>query len=813
MGNVYSLSDRKFKLDPFILGNKGKNLCDITRMNIPVPPGFILTTDVWKSLKEEKFLSEDIKLLVEKFILKIEKQTLKKFGNSKSPLFLSARSSSRYSMPGILDTVLDIGINDKIVKSLEQKIGKRAAYDSYRRLIQMYASVVYDIPVENFLNILDKSSNDNEERIVEKFKKKFKEETGEEFPQDVRNQLFESIRAIFLSWDSKGAKSYRNYNAISEDVGTAVIVQQMVFGNAKDSGSGVYFTRSPNSGDRSAVIEYIEKVQGEDVVGGFGRCVNASQDFDFKKQLTKIGRKLERHYQKPQDIEFTIENGKLWILQTRGLKYTGAAALKIASDMLEEKIVTESEASRLIQSEQISQVTQNTIDPNFTQKPFSTGIPASPGTESGILSFDQGTGKSLDDAIFFANHIDPNDLNTIYKSKGIVTTLGGAASHMAIIMRAAAKAGVVGASSIEIDSKAKLIRNDLGEIIKEGEAVSIDGSTGNIFKGKVPIQRARVLDEELREIIKIRHKYLGTSPWSAAVYKVDRKYQRRTFYKKIRKLLDESKWKSPKTRTIEILNTLFPPNEILAGVICSPEDVDKIRKAMISVIESGNINLPRTCHYPEKLSNAPWAYGPDKKSDVDKFLTGDFPGKYGGFREWVKDKTLEAVIVSNEPKGKLVPKYEKEHFVFTVSVLESSPVKILVSINPCTYHLRSFERVRKADVIMAEGVVNAESPNGIGVIRLHINGRVISYGDFEKKPGKFFDSKYKIRMIRGVVDKVFNVWWKPPIALPHMMSALDDAMGLSVLEGQGRVRNGKLIWCKVYGAKGYEEKEKVKNGN
>ncbi|MDD3648454.1 MAG: PEP/pyruvate-binding domain-containing protein [Candidatus Dojkabacteria bacterium] len=432
-----SLSDKSSKLDPFLLGNKGRNLCDLKRMNIQVPPGFIITTQSWKQFKKDKKISKEVNKSIFSHLNLLEKETGRTFGDTKNPLVVSTRSSSRYSMPGILDTILNVGINEEIVESLAKEVGEFTAYDSYRRLIQMFGTSISDIAPHVFGEIVNDKQADHKlsikeiKKLIDEFKRLFKDTTGGDFPQDPFVQLQTAIEAIFNSWDKRGARMYRKYNAIPEDIGTAAVVEQMVFGNATKSGSGVYFTRNPNDGSQKPFTEYLDEIQGEDIVGGT-HSARKSSNLGSKKltdELKSIGQKLEKHYQKPQDIEFTVEHDHLWVLQTRELRMTGMAALNVASDMLREGILTENEAVRLIKDHHVKQVTQAQISSDINYTPFAEGIPASPGAANGKISLSNKS-ENLKDSIYITNHIDPNDLETIYKSNGIITTLGGAASHI-----------------------------------------------------------------------------------------------------------------------------------------------------------------------------------------------------------------------------------------------------------------------------------------------------------------------------------------------------------------------------------------------
>jgi phosphohistidine swiveling domain-containing protein len=701
---------------------------------------------------------------------------------------------------------------------------------------------------------------DELDKIIGGFEQLIISQTGREFPDDPYQQLRLAIEGVFNSWEKEGARSYRKFSGIPDSAGTAVVIQRMVFGNMMNSGTGVLFTRNPRTGSSKPYIEFLACAQGEDVVGGLRSPVKVNKlakiiGDQLYEKLIKYGRKLEKHYQQPQDIEFTIEDGKLWILQTRGLKLGSNAAFKVTSDMIDEGIITENEAVRLIRHEHISQVTSNTIRSSENQKAlFAEGIPASVGAAKGHIALSpqqarENSKKGLD-TILVTNHIDPNDVDTLLKNNGVVTALGGAASHMAIIMRAANVPGIVGASDIKIDFKNKIVVNEAGDELAEGDMITINGSSGKIFKGEFEIEKARPLNEAESRILDIKEDILGESPWSSACYKVSRRFQRRSQLKLIRKTLDTSRWKSRKSQIIELISKTLPPQATMQPILFDPGNTSAIREEMEKVLDEGFLNAPRSTHYPEKLSKTPWAFGPNNKEDIDEFLFGDYGGKYGGLRKWKEDKTLEAVVVSREPQEKH-PDFAKEHFVFTVSFLEANPPKVIISINMNTLHLRSFERADKNQVVMLEGVVNQDSPNYLGKNNLKVSaGHILDEAakqiidgseDFGLLRESIKDSNattstvaqflaeqitkgriqplfYKklikpdvIAVIQAVKEKVFKDWWNPPIALPHLMSALDDELGLNVLEGQGRLKNSEVTWIKVYGTKGGEEKIRVEN--
>ncbi|MBN1373841.1 hypothetical protein JW962_00705 [Candidatus Dojkabacteria bacterium] len=828
---VFLLSNRIFKIDSTLLGNKATKICDMMRMNLPVPKAFVITTKVWKEFEKEKSLSPKIQKEIIATLKQLEKETQKTFGSTENPLIVSVRSGSVYSMPGMMDTILDVGICDKNIETLKDSIGEQTALDSYRRLIQMFGNTVLGINPDLFEEIILKVANRKDKlkspelsQIILEFKTLVKKHTGSEFPEDPVKQLMLAIAGVFNSWSKPGAKSFRKFSGIPDNIGTSVTIQKMVFGNRPNSGTGVLFTRNPRTGSTAPYIEYLENAQGEDVVSGMQNPVSIKiPDTDAFKKLLEFGEKLEKHYQRPQDIEFTIEENKLWILQTRTLKLSSDAAFKIASDMIDEGLITENEAVRLVKHEHINKVLSTSIADKSKNIFIAKGIPASTGAACGHLALSPKTVKRYSlqrlPSILVMDHIDPNDVETLIQTNGVITTKGGAASHMAIIMRATAKPGIVGTSDIKVGKKEIFINNIK---IKEGDLLTIDGTTGEIFNASLKIKKAKSLTPTERRILKIKTDILGTSPWSAACYKTSKKYQRRSIAEKIKGYLKSPKWKSKKAQIIELQNQIMPSSEIIPSTLFKPTEINDIRNEMISVLRQGYWLAPRTCHFPEKLANSPWAMGPNKPKDIERFLTGKYEGKYEGLTEWIKDKTLEAIVLGKEPPEKS-PDFANEHFVFTVSFHEASPPEVVVSINTNTLHLRSFEQTTKEQIIMLKGQIYQDSPAYLGNISLIIDQKHLK-SQIKNKPEivrminnqMIAPSEYNryikntiLTIVDGVRAKVFGQWWNPPFTLPHMMSALDDALGLNVLEGQGRVKAGKIDWIKVYGTKGGEEKERV----
>lgn len=520
---VYSFGDGKSEGDASmknLLGGKGANLAEMSNMGLPVPPGLTITTEVCDAYyKNDKKFPAELKGQVEAAIKKIEDIIGAKFGDKSNPLLFSVRSGARASMPGMMDTVLNLGLNDETVQGLAEKSSnKRFAFDSYRRFIQMYSDVVLEVDHHNFEVILDEKkqelgvSADTElsaedlEDLVDLYKAEVKKELGRDFPQDVNEQLWGAVEAVFASWMNDRAITYRALNDIPASWGTAVNVQSMVFGNmGETSATGVAFTRNPSTGTKELYGEYLINAQGEDVVAGIrtpqsitiagkdqlGSKLPSMEETmpEVFAELVKIYNKLEGHYRDMQDIEFTVQNKKLWMLQTRNGKRTAAAALKIAVDMVEEKLIDEKDALKRLDPASLDQLLHPTLDPKAKVKIIAKGLPASPGAASGIVVFtSQDAEKRVengDKVILVRIETSPEDIKGMHVSEGILTARGGMTSHAAVVARGMGTPCVSGAPGLHINYKTKTF--DAGGItVKEGETITINGSTGDVILGKVP---------------------------------------------------------------------------------------------------------------------------------------------------------------------------------------------------------------------------------------------------------------------------------------------------------------------------------------
>ncbi|WP_440924920.1 pyruvate, phosphate dikinase [Candidatus Pelagibacter sp.] len=517
--NFNSKDSKKIKNPKNFLGGKGANLSEMGRMGLPVPPGFTISTKVCEIFyKDKKKLNKNLISQIKRELNLIEKDVSKKFGDLKNPLLLSVRSGARVSMPGMMDTILNLGLNDKTVKALAIKTSNgRFAKDSYRRFIQMYGNVVMGVEgyhfeelIENYKLtkgvLLDTDLDESDwDGLIEDFKRTVREKAKKDFPQDVYEQLLGAISAVFLSWESNRAKVYRKLNQIPAEWGTAVNVQSMVFGNmGEDCATGVVFTRNPSDGSNEIYGEYLINAQGEDVVAGTRTpqyiTKKAKRDAKVKelsmeetmpkvfKELQKILKKLEMHYKDMQDVEFTVERNKLWMLQTRSAKRTAKSAVKIAVDMVKEKLISKKEAVLRIDPSSLDTLLHPTLNEKSSINVIANGLPASPGAASGKVVFTSEEAERLtammQDTILVRVETSPEDIQGMHAAKGILTARGGMTSHAAVVARGMGRPCVSGSSEIDINYENKSFKTSTMEV-KEGEVITIDGSTGRIIAGSV----------------------------------------------------------------------------------------------------------------------------------------------------------------------------------------------------------------------------------------------------------------------------------------------------------------------------------------
>lgn len=499
-----------------LLGGKGANLAEMTALGIPVPQGFTVSTEACTRYYEDgKKISKEIQEQIFLSLKEIEKISGKKFGDRENPLLMSVRSGARVSMPGMMDTILNLGLNDDVVEGLAKKTNNpRFAYDSYRRFIQMFSDVVMELPKSEFEIMIDKIklqhgvkldtelTTEDLMELVKQFKHFYKEKKGTDFPSDPKEQLLESVQAVFRSWDNPRANVYRRMNDIPYSWGTAVNVQEMVFGNSgEDSGTGVAFTRNPATGEKKLFGEFLMNAQGEDVVAGIRtpQSIEKLNDImpEVYKQFSSIAQKLEDHYADMQDMEFTIENKKLYMLQTRNGKRTAVAALKIAVDLVDEGKITEETAVLRVEPKQLDSLLHPQFDRDTLKHstPIGYGLAASPGAAYGKVVFCANDAKTLasknEKVILVRLETSPEDIEGMAAAQGILTVRGGMTSHAAVVARGMGACCVSGCGDIQIDEKSKKFTLN-GKTFNEGDYISLDGSTGAIYGEKIPTSAAKI---------------------------------------------------------------------------------------------------------------------------------------------------------------------------------------------------------------------------------------------------------------------------------------------------------------------------------
>ncbi len=513
--NFSNIANDSNDFSAHILGNKGANLAQMAHLGIPVPPGFIITTEACKQYYENnKILSAEIYLQIDNALKQIEESLSLSFGSDEKPLIVSVRSGAVVSMPGMMDTILNLGLNDKTVEALGKNSNNyRFAYDCYRRFIQMFATVVLGVKSDKFEHYLEQIKEElglqedsqipteKLQQIIAHFKVIVKDETHNDFPQDVRLQLKEAINAVFNSWMSNRAITYRKIHNFTEISGTAVNVQAMVFGNVDDnSGTGVLFTRNPSTGAKILFGEYLINAQGEDVVAGIRTPYpvesESNEEFpclkdympDIYANLKDVASKLENFYKDMQDIEFTIQEGKLWILQTRSGKRSARATVKIACDLVNEGILNKKEALLRIDPLSLDQLLHPALDNNSKYEVIAKGLPASPGAVTGHVYFDSETAEQMakiHNVILVRKETSPEDIKGIHAAIGIITSRGGMTSHAAVVARGMGKTCVCGASGINVDYINKQFSTEKGIVINQGEIITINGSAGEVIMGHV----------------------------------------------------------------------------------------------------------------------------------------------------------------------------------------------------------------------------------------------------------------------------------------------------------------------------------------
>ncbi|MGH7497803.1 MAG: pyruvate, phosphate dikinase, partial [Gemmatimonadales bacterium] len=502
-----------------VLGGKGAGLAEMTTIGIPVPPGFTIASTICQNYLESGQFPRRLQLQVENALHRLEAATGKHFGDGDDPLLVSVRSGAAVSMPGMMETILNLGLNDTTVEGLtRQSQNPHFAWDSYRRFVQMYGVVVFDLPKKPFEQILEEHRHScgverdidlpvtEMQAIVRRFKERVKEESGRDFPADPLDQLWGAIAAVFESWNTRRAIDYRKLHDIPDAMGTAVNVVAMVFGNlGEDSGTGVAFSRDPSTGERVMYGEYLLNAQGEDVVSGMRTPLPISTLKDRLpvsfQELERVARTLERHFRDLQDMEFTIERGKLYMLQTRRGQRSGQAAVRVACEMVDEELISEEEAVARIPPNDLNQLLHPTIDPHSQLDLLTTGLPASPGAACGTAVFDadraERLGRSGQPVILVRRETSPEDFHGMVMAKAVLTARGGMTSHAAVVARGMGKPCVAGAQALQVDERASRMTVN-SRTINEGDWITVDGGTGKVFAGQTALVTPELGSDFLR---------------------------------------------------------------------------------------------------------------------------------------------------------------------------------------------------------------------------------------------------------------------------------------------------------------------------
>jgi len=504
-----------------VLGGKGAGLAEMTQIGIPVPPGFTIASSLCLTYLESHQFPPRLRTEVETALNRLEATTGKQFGGVEQPLLVSVRSGAAVSMPGMMETILNLGLNDETVAALARlSANEQFAWDSYRRFVQMYGSVVYDMPKRAFDKFLEQRKAaagverdidlpvDQMRGLVADFKGLIQAQVGHPFPEQPLEQLWGAIAAVFESWNTRRAIDYRRLHDIPDTMGTAVNVVSMVYGNlGNDSGTGVAFSRNPSTGERKLYGEFLLNAQGEDVVAGIRTPVNISELQgalpDASRELERVARLLERHFRDMQDMEFTVERGKLYMLQTRRGQRSGQAAVRVAVEMVDEGLIAEEEAITRIPPNDLDQLLHPTIDTSSVLDLLATGLPASPGAASGVVVFDadraEARGKDGEAVILVRRETSPEDFHGMVAARAVLTARGGMTSHAAVVARGMGKPCVAGASSLDVDEGGSRFAAD-GRVVHEGDWITVDGATGRIYAGRAALKEPELSDSFRRHM-------------------------------------------------------------------------------------------------------------------------------------------------------------------------------------------------------------------------------------------------------------------------------------------------------------------------
>lgn len=859
MKYITSFHSKKYLGNKDKLGGKGSGLKTMASLKLPVPSGFVITTDAWQIYNKTQKLNEEIKKEIVQGIRNIEKDLGRKFAEGHNMFLVSIRSGSKFSMPGMMDSILNVGLNVLNYPQFKAQFGDNsAAAQVYSRFIQSYAKSVFNIEVQ-------KEAENKLKCII---------------PSDPIQQVFSAVESVFRSWNNPGAISYRQRYGIPDSIGTAVNVQIMVFGNKKDSGSGVLFSRNTDNGAKELIGDFGSQMQGEEIVNGKNKrkTIPIPQLGRIKpklhKELSDYVKILEKEYQEVQDIEFTVESGKLWLLQTRKARRSPLANIIFNIDLYREGLISREKCYKSIlpsdiRAVQALQFIRKEEAKAQTQSLFSSGRCASTGVAVGKLALSLDDIELLktkgDSVIYATDYIDQDDFSFIARTDGIITLKGSPSSHIAIILKSLGIPSIVGCSDLIID-KDSLVEKVSGRSIKRRKYVSINASKGYIYNRKILISKQRSLSRDILNELQKRQEIFGNSTWSSALYenrnvpKLDKLIKEYTNVAK----QAEKKWLSPKAVVIALLNKAFEQETFnYKSELHAPDDTEGIRQSVKKVIGKKKVTFLRTCLYPHPLGVTPYSSEISKMQDLEDFFENpNYPGKYGGYKKWLKDKSLKAIEVLYDMRGKLDKNNYSKHFACTLVCTDTNPPMLEVNLSLNHPHLREMENMGKDKLVVIRFALGDEYALNLGDISYQIG---ISFIDkmrveelfniykneshdelisdlsevisrYEKaEEGKKFDYENFCHMIidlldrsalpdsvyrkiikkdvLSLIDQVVNhirKLWGEPYFLPYKMWGLDSILSLGILEAQGRFENDKLKWFKIYGAKGYEERERLK---
>jgi len=773
--------------DHNILGNKGFKLIEMTRMSLPVPEGFIITTDVWRQyVANRNSIPDSLWEEVANQMIALEAGTGRLFGDSERPLFVSTRSGAAVSMPGAMETILNIGICDATLPTLAKEIGPHTAITSYIDLIARMGMQAYGINPNKFIQ--PEANLDTQEHLAQ-IKNIFRQETGLDFPQNPLEQLKAAIGAIFDSWDNDIAKTHRKQNNISDNLGTAVTIQRMVWGNSQKegAGSGVMLTRDPHVFSERPVVEFAPHAQGLAVVGegnDYQQLTLEELPVDMQQEIQEIANFLEYHYERPQDIEFTYDGNRLWLLQTRDAPISPLSWFRFLEDGISKNQITTEEAERLISADQLYALLIPDLDPDAKAKAncIAQGIAVFLGNATGYVA------TSLEDIREVSSR--PTVLVAELTQKDLIQLPED-------VVGVAAKNGSIGSHIARIAAHIGFTRNipiifsvNSQQAMYSGELITIDGTTGEIFAGNVDRLEngSLTITQNERRIIKTLLAKRLEKPWDYVTPGGDIKILETL----AKNAYDQAQveFDSPKAQEIAVLRTLIDPEISIEYTPVKPQDRQTIQTLLTNILKEGNDATVRTCHYPLRPGSSPWVLL-TKVEDVDRFFQdASYSPKYGGYPSWVTDSDFTEAIVGRIPKDKLNPNptIQREHCAWTLTCTDTG---VILQIRPFSSQLRGHEEAMGDTLITVETSYDPKKEN--------LRPYTIRLGDSLK------ENEEASAFAQLVAETIFHQWWDR-YQLPQRVAAIARVFpqpdyAIPVLEGQARIKPDGTSWCKIYGIK------------